>query len=990
MNNKIKVLCGIIMLSLISCNSNQINSNSYSNESSESTISYESNTSSETIIKTQLEVPTYSVSSTGILTIEKQENVLYFGLIINGQDEILITCNDVIQLNERDIIKIRAIPEDKEKYTESDYTKSYQYMIKRLPQPVISVSKFHELIIENNSNTVDEIYLEINGVVHETKISEFESFSFEEGDEIRIKYKSNDNSKNKDSLWSNYVTLSQKAIGQSLQKLNIYYNNGLHINYNFVANINIKVEINGIVKTYSPNQYNNLVFNQGDKVRVKLTHVNQEYKDGEWSNLVTCINPYEINLFNDINEINNLNYNNQNQAILTVTSSDGNNYDFLVDGNIKASTDGNIVLSAKSSITSLTDIHSISYFDIEANPNDLHGELYIGVDPSSKEKLENAKEISWISGYPDIYKTIAFSSPSNHFQIINSYDEDIVLNKFKIYHYQDPLKITNISFNEELFRPYIDGEPYELDRETNMYDYYLLIDLIDEITGKKDTLYSTPNYSISNIKDKDGNICNKENRIVKYGDQVEVIVGDYKQYLDITIDTLKEVNTQYGSQKFSYIKSKGTVNNIVIPIAWADQLDRACQENLNTIYKSLGNVIDEYGNVKTYYDETDKSYSLSEYFKISSFDNLTINSFVTNWYYHPYDSNSANESGWNNLEEQIINWFKENYSHLDMSMFDQDQNGLFDEIILINTFDMQNKEYLSRTGMTGPYRFRYSYLNDRKGTLDNPGYNSYINISLGSLFENSLITNDFDNNTLIHEYGHSLGLVDYYDTNGSKSPLGKYDMQDNNLGDWNVYSKFSVGWIKPIIISEQSFNNNSSIDVKIETSSLTDNAILIPALGYEYNGTPFDEYIMLDLFSPKGLHKYDSESNNLTNTGVRIYHVNSVYEKRTLENKDGTFVDIGTIKYTNSTDYYSTKYGKHLIEIIQSGGTNNFTSSDNRRNFNNEDLFYEGKTFDVSEYDEFFYQGLMDNGMEFGYIITIKEINNDAEIPYAIITISKK
>ena len=47
-------------------------------------------------------------------------------------------------------------------------------------------------------------------------------------------------------------------------------------------------------------------------------------------------------------------------------------------------------------------------------------------------------------------------------------------------------------------------------------------------------------------------------------------------------------------------------------------------------------------------------------------------------------------------------------------------------------------------------------------------------------------------------------------------------------------------------------------------------------------------------------------------------------------------------------------------------------------------------TIDVSKYDKFFYQGLMDNGMEFGYLITIKEINNDAKIPYAIITISKK
>ena len=56
-----------------------------------------------------------------------------------------------------------------------------------------------------------------------------------------------------------------------------------------------------------------------------------------------------------------------------------------------------------------------------------------------------------------------------------------------------------------------------------------------------------------------------------------------------------------------------------------------------------------------------------------------------------------------------------------------------------------------------------------------------------------------------------------------------------------------------------------------------------------------------------------------------------------------------------------------------------------------DDLFYAGDTFAVEDYAEFFYNGRMDNGLEFGYTVEIVSINNDANgIPTATVRVTRK
>ena len=224
--------------------------------------------------------------------------------------------------------------------------------------------------------------------------------------------------------------------------------------------------------------------------------------------------------------------------------------------------------------------------------------------------------------------------------------------------------------------------------------------------------------------------------------------------------------------------------------------------------------------------------------------------------------------------------------------------------------------------------------------------------------------------TLIHEFAHNFGIVDYYSSD-TNDVLGGYDMQTSNVGDWNAFSKFAVGWIEPTIINKDDFTNSNTVSYTLEEFVENGDVLLIPSKNIDYNGSPFDEYIMVELFTPKKLHEFDSVSYGLNDTiGIRIYHVNATM--RLVENY---YYDYGEHAYYSAK---SNDYGAQIIELIQKGKVNEFQDDDYSNNrLSSEDFFYVGDSFDVSEYDEFFYKGLMDDGNEFGYVINIKSIYLD-------------
>ena len=132
----------------------------------------------------------------------------------------------------------------------------------------------------------------------------------------------------------------------------------------------------------------------------------------------------------------------------------------------------------------------------------------------------------------------------------------------------------------------------------------------------------------------------------------------------------------------------------------------------------------------------------------------------------------------------------------------------------------------------------------------------------------------YDTHTFIHETGHTYGLDDYYDYNHTWAPMGGVDYMDHNLGDHSMFSKFSLGWTRPWVVDDDAV-------ITLRPGTTTGDCFLLPSPGY--NGTAFDEYMMVELMAPVGLAKYDYENGYQSTTGyskagIRVTHVdNRVY-----------------------------------------------------------------------------------------------------------------
>ena len=132
-------------------------------------------------------------------------------------------------------------------------------------------------------------------------------------------------------------------------------------------------------------------------------------------------------------------------------------------------------------------------------------------------------------------------------------------------------------------------------------------------------------------------------------------------------------------------------------------------------------------------------------------------------------------------------------------------------------------------------------------------------------------------------------------------------MMDLNIGDQDAFSKMSLGWADPYVVTEDCI-------VTINPNEATGDCVL---LADNWNGTAFDEYMLFDLQTPTGLNKLDSENSYssrplyFNKPGVRAYHVDARMGEL-MYLYPGDFSDVkneGTYWVTEddtSSDYYLT------------------------------------------------------------------------------------
>lgn len=452
--------------------------------------------------------------------------------------------------------------------------------------------------------------------------------------------------------------------------------------------------------------------------------------------------------------------------------------------------------------------------------------------------------------------------------------------------------------------------------------------------------------------------------LIEYENNVVITTSRLNNLTISTYEGDTNLNSYYTLWKnrgYPHFKSVGENNLLVVPLKIKGYEEYATSENLKKINDSffLENSLNTLGY-----------YSLSEYYKISSYNKLNIKGEVTPWIDLDLTTKEISSSSISNYKldcgtyfptEKAINYIKENLN-IDLTKYDNDKDGFIDGVYFIYgcpTF-LDDSSLSTSTFWNFTY---YNVLNKDKASISSPVLMTYSWSSFDMLSKGSDKTK-LDTHTYIHEFGHQLGLNDYYDTSNSgglnpyTSPMGGLDMMDNNVGDHSAFSKFALGWINPFVVS----GDIGSVEVDIGSLIESGECIILPTSNY--NNTPFDEYLMIEYIKNDSINKVDS-TNGYPSTfytdgriirfysknGIRITHIDARSVDSNLDYTDN-INDMVMTKFSNTA---STKQGYYCPLNNNSYVLTSLISANSSRNTlgtffvaNNTDLYNASSTIDFT------------------------------------------
>ncbi len=472
--------------------------------------------------------------------------------------------------------------------------------------------------------------------------------------------------------------------------------------------------------------------------------------------------------------------------------------------------------------------------------------------------------------------------------------------------------------------------------------------------------------------------------------------GVYKSE-DFLKTTLQDVSYQRG---MDLPPSTGNVNVLVLPIEFEDY--PFSQATLDNVSLALS------GSNTGYWE------SVASFYEKSSYGKLHLNFHMASSYKTGLISKNAAKNDYIYTQQgstdqcngqYYVNKAVEAYddSTTPLTDFDLDDDGIIDVIVAVYSCPnyVDNTYFFSYSGKI--YKdeslfWAYTYWCENEGNLSSPKANTYIWMSY-DFFEKG---GKADPHTLIHEYGHAMGLDDYYSTEETFQPAGGIDMMDMNITDHDAYTKCALGWASPYII------DGDDVTLTIRPSESSGDCVLVP--GSSFNGTLWDEYILLELYTPAGLNELDSKTayeggkypQGYTVPGIKIYHIDSRLIQLNYSSARGNYTSTPYVTNPNSLDLdgddvcylvgatncskefnssmilssnrdYSTDFS--LIHLIEASGVNSFAKG---KHGTNATLFQGGSSFSISKYGRAFFtnQSYMNSGDAFPYTIAVESVSS--------------
>jgi M6 family metalloprotease-like protein len=446
------------------------------------------------------------------------------------------------------------------------------------------------------------------------------------------------------------------------------------------------------------------------------------------------------------------------------------------------------------------------------------------------------------------------------------------------------------------------------------------------------------------------------------------------------------------------LNAKGQQKLLVIPVSIRGYSSTATEANRERIAKTF------------FGDPKDTSWeSLASYYAKSSFGQLILQGSVSDWYDCGLSADQISaiddpESDYDDPTWTILNnalaWYKAAY-HTDAKEFDNDGDGYIDGIWLVYSAPDHSK--LASLDDTF-WAYTYSAY-DNKPSTASPQAWRYCWASFDFMDE-GYGKSGLDAHTYIHETGHLLGLDDYYVSESEKgtrnyAPMGAVDMMDANIIDHNAYSKFAFGWIDPLVVS-------GSASITLKPASSTGEAVLIPT-GKGWNGSAFDEYMLLEYYTPTDLNALDAQGayqgNGLqafTEKGVRVYHVDARLAQATVSGTSFSYHYTDKIiaptettqtvmAHSNSNSWNVKDINDRLIQEMDCTRKRNFdtqyllSASGTREGIaaGNDTLFQSGDSFSFALFEDsfpdYYYEkaSTMNDGSAFEYAVSFGAMSEE-------------
>lgn len=417
---------------------------------------------------------------------------------------------------------------------------------------------------------------------------------------------------------------------------------------------------------------------------------------------------------------------------------------------------------------------------------------------------------------------------------------------------------------------------------------------------------------------------------------------------------------------------------LVVPVSFKDTRKKATEDIRQDISKTFFGKASDTGWE-----------SVASYYYKSSRGQLTLTGEVTPWINLGTATTELKNSS--QIEDLVIKKIYDTFPGEMLQEYDLNQDGWLDALWIVYAADIQQNNNETFWAFV-------SWVN-AESNMDKPypgvfGWTSYEFMYEGGNAGLPQFKGDegkllVDSHTFVHETGHMLGLTDYYDYDSETNPSGGVDMMGNNIIDHNAYSKFLLHWNQPLIpnaIQEET-------TIRLRPAAQSGDFIL---LNPEWNGSVFDEYILLEYYTVEGLNEKDSRVRYQTDysravghnqPGVRVWHVDSTLWAGPIRNNWFTYDyevtpqpgDVyADVKDVNTHAVYfgasnTTSEGRDedfdLLKLLDASGAGSYYNSYDA-NSSNSSLFQPGD--EITDWNKYLKNGTgkFNSGNDIGFTVS--------------------